>query len=89
MLIEAGLEQKFWAKAASTSVCLINRSPSSAINFKLPEEMWSGTKTDLNHLRKFGCTAYVHVTQAKTSPRAMKGVFMGYPTGTKVIEFGY
>ena len=83
MLTEAGLEQKFWAEAASTAVYLINRSPSTAINFKLPAEVWSGTKTDLNHLRKFGCTAYVHVTQAKTSPRAMKGVFMGYPDGTK------
>ena len=72
MLTEACLEQKFWAGAALTAVYLINRSPSSEINFKLPEEMWSGTKADLNHLRKFRCTTYVHVTQAKTSPRAMK-----------------
>ena len=72
MLTEACLEKKFWAEAALMAVYLINRSPNSSINFKLPEEMWSGTKTDLNHLRKFGCTTYVHVTQTKTSPRAMK-----------------
>ena len=83
MLTEAGLEQNFWAEAASTAAYLINRSPSSAVNFKLPEEIWSGTKADKNHVRKFGCTAYAHVTQAKTSPRKMKGVFMGYPMGTK------
>ncbi|XP_048619882.1 uncharacterized protein LOC125590371 [Brassica napus] len=31
----------------------------------------------------FGCTAYVHITEEKTGPRAIKGVFVGYPMGTK------
>ena len=37
----------------------------------------------MGHLRTFGCTAYVHVTEEKTGPRAIKGVFVGYPMGTK------
>ena len=37
MLSESGLDQKFWAEAASTSVYVINRLPSSAIEFKIPE----------------------------------------------------
>lgn len=36
MLSESGLSQKFWAEAASTSVYLINISPSSAIDFDIP-----------------------------------------------------
>lgn len=36
MLSETGLEQKFWAEAGSTAVYLINRSPNSAIDHKLP-----------------------------------------------------
>ena len=83
MLAEAGLGQDFWAEAASTAVNIINRSPSSAIDYRLPEEMWTGKKPELNHLRLFGCSAYVHTIQEKTSPRALKGIFMGYPFGVK------
>ena len=83
MLAESGLEEKFWAEAASTAVYLINRSPNSYINFKLPEEVWSGERPKISHLRRFGCSAYVHVSQGKTSPRAIKGLFLGYPQWTK------
>ena len=37
MLSESGLEVKFWAEAASTSVYVINMLSSSAIEFKIPE----------------------------------------------------
>ena len=64
------------------AVYLINRSPSSAIDFKIPEELWSGFKPSLSHLRRFGCSAYVHSVKSKTSTRATKGYFIGYPQGT-------
>ena len=48
----------------------------------MPEEVWTGSKPDLGHLRMFVCSAYVHVTE-KTGPRAINGVFVGYPMGTK------
>lgn len=83
MLSESGMEESFWAEAASTMVYLINRSPSSAIEFKIPEELWSGFKLSLSHLRRFGCSAYVHSVKSKTSTRATKGYFVGYPQGTK------
>lgn len=83
MLAETGLGSEFWAEATSTAVYLINRTPNSTIGFKLPEELWSGQKPDLSHLRRFGCSAYVHTIQEKTSPRAIKGTFVGYPFGVK------
>lgn len=83
MLSETGLQPEFWAEATSTAVYLINRTPGSSIDFKLPEERWTGGKVDLSHLRRFGCSAYVHRVQEKTSPRAVKGVFVGYPFGVK------
>ncbi|CAA7023985.1 unnamed protein product [Microthlaspi erraticum] len=83
MLVETGLGQEFWAEATSTAVYLINRTPNSTIEFQLPEERWSGQKPDLTHLRRFGCTAYVHTIQEKISPRAVKGTFLGYPFGVK------
>jgi len=35
MQSESGLDKKFWAEAASTSVYLINRSPSSGVDNKI------------------------------------------------------
>ena len=42
MLLSAGLPKIFWAEAAMTVVYLINKCPSTALNFKTPEEFWSG-----------------------------------------------
>lgn len=79
MLAETGLRPEFWSEATSTAVYLINKTHGSSIEFDLPEERWSGGKVDLSHLRKFGCSAYVHRVQEKINPRAVKGVFVGYP----------
>ena len=83
MLAESGLEKRFWAEAASTAVYLITITPSAAVEFQIPEELWSGVKVQYDHLRRFGCVAYVHTVQDKMSPRVVKGIFMGYPQGTK------
>ena len=48
--------------------------------------VWSGAKPNLSHLRPFGCIAYVHINQGKLNPRAIKGIFIGYPTGVKVYK---
>ncbi|TXG63651.1 hypothetical protein EZV62_010645 [Acer yangbiense] len=37
----------------------------------------------LGGARVFGCPAYVHIKQGKLEPRAMKGVFLGYPEEVK------
>lgn len=83
MLSESGLDQKFWAEAASTSVYVINRLPSSAIEFKIPEQMWTSALLDLSGLRRFVCIVYVHSDEGKLNPRSKRGVFTGYPEGVK------
>ena len=83
MLAELGLEKKFWAEAAAIAVYLINCTPSASIEFKIPEEVWSGVKVEFGHLKRIGCVAYVHTVQDKMSRRVLKGIFMGYPQGTK------
>ncbi|CAA7028144.1 unnamed protein product [Microthlaspi erraticum] len=47
---------------------------------KVRKERWSGQKPDLTHLRRFGCTAYVHTIQEVLE---LKGTFLGYPFGVK------
>ena len=73
--------QGFWAEAVTTAAYLINRSPSTALGFKAPQEFWSGKPPDLSNLRIFGCPAYAHLKQGKLEPRAVKGYFLGYPEG--------
>ncbi|KAH9800551.1 Integrase catalytic domain-containing protein [Citrus sinensis] len=53
----------FWADAVTTATYLINRSPSTALRFKTPQEIWSGKPPDLSNLRIFGCPAYAHIKQ--------------------------
>ncbi|KAH9697414.1 hypothetical protein KPL71_023600 [Citrus sinensis] len=83
MLLNANLSKGFWVEAVTTAAYLINRSPSSALGFKTPQELWSGKPPDLSNLRIFGCPAYAHIKQGKLEPRAVKGYFLGYPEGIK------
>ncbi|KAI5641000.1 hypothetical protein M9H77_19142 [Catharanthus roseus] len=60
LLVSLGIPKPFWGEAVSTAVYLINRSPSTAINFKTPLELWSGEPPNLSNLRVFGCAAFAH-----------------------------
>jgi hypothetical protein len=85
MLSNAGLWDKhgLWAEAANAASYLINRSPNSAIDFKIPEEVWIGKPVDYSNLRIFGCPAYAHVNNGKLVPGAQKYTFIGYGSGVK------
>ncbi|KAL0742707.1 hypothetical protein Bca4012_084220 [Brassica carinata] len=84
MLAEIGLGQEFRTKATSTTIYLVNITLNFNNGFKIPEELWSGHKPDLSHLRRFRCSMYVYTVQEKTSPRALKDIFLvGYPFEVK------
>ncbi|KAK3016961.1 hypothetical protein RJ639_007857 [Escallonia herrerae] len=57
--------------------------PSTAIDCKTPEEVWSDKHANYKHLRIFGCPAYAHVNNGKLEPRAKKCIFLGYANGVK------
>ena len=61
MLLSSNLSKHFWAAVVVTAAYLINRSPSSALEFKTPQEVWSGKPPDLSNLKVFGCPAYAHI----------------------------
>jgi hypothetical protein len=70
----------------STTCYLVNRSPSSALDDTTPHEVCSGKKPSLQHLRVFGCDAYVHVpkeNRSKLDNKAEKCIFIGYKDGVK------
>lgn len=60
LLIQSGMPKTFWAKALNTATFLRNLSPSSAIEYQIPSELWYKKKlkeTDYDRLRVFGCQA--------------------------------
>ena len=67
MGLNVGLPKVFWAKTVNTASFIINKSPSLAMDFKIPEEIQSSRPVDYSSLKIFGCLAYVHVLSGKHS----------------------
>ena len=83
MLSETGLEGTYWEEAASTALYVIHRSPNASIEFEIREAKWTSCDPEYGHLERFGCIAYVHHVKETRSPRAARGIFLGYAQGTK------
>ena len=86
MLSHANLPHKFWGEALSTVAYLRNRGPTKAVNEMTPHEAWTGEKLKVDHLRIFGCQAFVHIPndeRKKLDSKSKKCVFVGYETTTK------
>jgi hypothetical protein len=70
-----------------TTVHLLNRSLTSALNGKTPYEAWHGRKLAVNYLCVFDWLAFVkelnHVS--KLDDRSSPEVFIGYAEGAKAL----
>ena len=72
-----------------TACYLVNRSPSLALEDKTPQDVWTGKKPSLSHLRVFGCDAYIHVPKEKRTKLDSKFercIFIGYKDGLKCYK---
>ena len=88
LLSHSKLPRSFWGEAMRTIVDLINLSPSVPLNGDVPEKVWTGKEVSYDHLRVFGCRAFVHIPKderSKLDPKAKQCIFLGY--GHE--EFGY
>ena len=86
MLADSRLPHRFWAEALSTAAYLLNQSPTKTLDGKTPFQAWYGKKPNVNHLRVFGCFAYIHIPKderKKLDPKAKKCTFLGYGTSRK------
>ena len=86
LMFEKHLPKKFWAEGVNTSVYLLNRLPTKALEFKTPYEIWYGVTPSLKHLKVFGSICYVHVPKIKRDKLDQKadiGIFVGYSSNTK------
>jgi hypothetical protein len=91
MLSGVELGQEFWVEAVGTTCYLVNRSPSSVLDNKTPQEVWTGKEPSLTHIKVFGYDAYVHVPKENLSKldKNLKSVsLLDTKMVSKVISFG-
>ncbi|KAM2676504.1 hypothetical protein EV1_003163 [Malus domestica] len=87
MMSSANLPVTFWGYALYTAAYLLNRVPSKSVS-QTPYEIWHGKSTNLNHIRIWGCSAYVKRLEAdKLEARSVKCYFVGYSKQTLGYEF--
>jgi hypothetical protein len=86
MLSNANLQQELWAEVVATTCYLVNRSPSTTIECKIPEEVWTGHPCNYSNLKVFGCDAYALIPKhqrSKLDPKSKRLIFVGYGDGIK------
>ena len=62
-------------------VYLINLSPSYPLQGDVPNRVWYGKDVSYDHLKVFGCKAYVHIPQDERSQldaNTRQYIFLGY-----------
>ena len=76
------LPASFWGEALSCYLHVLNISPTSALKDKTPFKAFMSRKPSVEHLRVFGCRAYVHIQKDKRKglqPKSEHCIFLGYP----------
>lgn len=85
MLKSKGLPYYLWGEVASTTMYVLNKSPTKRLEGKTPEEAWTGLKSSVSHFRIFGSICFKHVPDQLRKKLDDKGEHMkliGYhPTG--------
>lgn len=89
ILVQSQLPKNLWVETLLTTCYLLNLSPSVALDYKTPFELWHGKPASYNSLRVFGCLSYAHVSQGKLAPRALTGQFIRYPEGVNGYKMWY
>lgn len=86
IVVPIGHATDFWDEAILHSVYLLNRLPSSSIDWKTPYQLLYSKEVDYSNLRCFGSLCFLTIVKPnsdKFSPRASKCIFVGYSPGQK------
>jgi hypothetical protein len=67
---------------------LINKLSTQVLDNKSPLEVLGKTKINLDHLKIFGCTCFVHIKRHdKFDKNALKIIFLGYSSKQKCYKY--
>eukprot|EP00253_Pinus_taeda_P032826 PITA_32826 len=65
MLHNQDLPKYLWGEATKTTIYIQNRCPHKSLDNKTLEEVFTGKKPSVDHLRIFGCPVYIHIPKEK------------------------
>jgi hypothetical protein len=87
MLEARKLEKLLWAEAVANAVYTLNRCPMKVLRSVTPEEMWSGRRPCVTHMRVFRSIAYVVIADEKRfNTKGTKCMFLGYFEGIEAYR---
>ena len=55
MLATKHFSNDYWVEEVATTVYIMTRCPTKSVKNKVPQEVWTGTKQNVAHLKVFGC----------------------------------
>lgn len=88
LLFQSNLPKPFWEDAILTVTYLINRLPSSVLEWRTPFEIIYGRKLDYNQLKTFGCLCFISNNlppRDKLDTRSSKCIFLGGVCSTRKL----
>ncbi|KAL5703600.1 hypothetical protein ACHQM5_022129 [Ranunculus cassubicifolius] len=86
LIVTSGVPLNLWFEAVSTAVFLINRLPTSVLQWSSPFSCLYGTLPSYNQLRIFGCACYPYLGDYFTNklmPKTVECIFLGYSSQHK------
>ena len=83
MLFQTNINIRFWPHACATSVHIKNRLPHSSLNGITPYEKFHNKAPTIDHLKVFGCKAYLlKQTRTKLDRKSDACIFVTTPSNT-------
>jgi hypothetical protein len=89
MIHDQDLPMCLWVEATMVAAYVQNRLSHSALGFKTLEEIFTGKKLEVIHLKIFGCPVFIHIPKEKRNklePSKKKGIFVGYCEVSKAFR---
>ena len=89
LLLDKALPGHLWGEAVKAAVDILNLRSTKQHPDKTPEELFSGKKPSITHLRIFGSSVFVHIPKAsrtKLEPRSEKCILLSFDLGARAYR---
>jgi transposase InsO family protein len=90
MLKAKGLPGYFWVEHVSTTVHILNRAPTHALDGKMTYEAWHGEVPAVHYFHTFSYIAHLKITRSnlkKLDDQSRKAIFIEYEAGSKAYRY--